>query len=369
MAERVFNFNPGPSTLPLEVLEEAQKNLVEYGDEGMSILEMSHRSAAFDSIINDCENRIRKIMNIDDNYDVLFLQGGASLQFAMLPYNLLLEGKTADYVNTGSWSKKAIKEAKKLGNVNVVASSEDKNFTYIPKDINFTENTAGSGHSAGSRYSAYVHITSNNTIAGTQWQTFPDIDTPLVSDMSSDIMSKKIDVSKFGIIYAGIQKNLGPAGATLVIIRKDLIGICNEEVPSMLNYKTHSEKHSLFNTPPCFPIYIMQLVLKYIEKIGGLSEVEKINSKKAELIYNAIDASEGFFLGAAEKESRSKMNITFRLPTEELEKKFINEATAIKLHGLKGHRNVGGIRASCYNAMHMEGVEKLVDFMTEFRKK
>lgn len=356
MGERLFNFNAGPSTLPFPVLEEAQKNLIEYKAEGMSILEMSHRSKSFDAIIKDTEKRVRNVMNIPDNYHILFLQGGASLQFCMVPFNLFLNGKPADYVNTGVWSKKAITEAKKLGQVNVAADSADKNFSYIPKDINFSE------------VSAYVHITSNNTIFGTQWAAFPETTSPLVADMSSDIMSKKVDVSKFGIIYAGAQKNLGPAGVTLVIIRNDLIGLCDEKVPTMLNYKTHAEKGSLFNTPPCFAIYVVQLVLKEIERIGGLDEVEKINDKKAALIYRAIDEPPDFYKGTAEKDSRSKMNLTFRLPSEDLEKKFITEGLKKKLHGIKGHRSVGGIRASIYNAMPMEGVEKLVEFMSEFKK-
>jgi len=334
MGERLFNFNAGPSTLPVPVLKEAQKNLVEYADEGMSILEMSHRSKAFDAIIKDTEKRVRTVMNVPDNYHILFLQGGASLQFCMVP----------------------ITEAKKLGQVNVAASSDDKNFTYIPKDIKFNPD------------SAYIHITSNETIGGIQWATFPETPSPLVVDMSSDIMSRKVDVSKFGIIYAGAQKNLGPAGVTLVIIRKDLVGLCGEKVPTMLNYKTHAEKESLFNTPPCFAIYVVQLVLKEIERLGGLGEVEKTNDKKAGLIYKAIDESPDFYKGTAEKDSRSKMNLTFRLPSEDLEKKFIEEGLKKKLHGLKGHRSVGGIRASIYNAMPVEGVEKLVEFMSEFKK-
>ncbi|MFH1957224.1 MAG: 3-phosphoserine/phosphohydroxythreonine transaminase [bacterium] len=356
MGERLFNFNAGPSTLPVPVLEEAQKNLVEYEAEGMSILEMSHRSKPFDAIMKDTEKRVRSVMNVPDNYHVLFLQGGASLQFCMVPFNLLLNGKTADYVNTGVWSKKAIAEAKKLGQVNVAAGSDDKNFSYIPKDIKFSGGAA------------YAHITSNNTIFGTQWAAFPATASPLVADMSSDIMSRKIDVSKFGIIYAGAQKNLGPAGVTLVIIRKDLVGLCDEKVPTMLNYKTHADKGSLFNTPPCFAIYVVQLVLKEIERLGGLGEVEKINAKKAALIYKAIDESPDFYKGTAEKDSRSKMNLTFRLPSEDLEKKFIAEGLKKKLHGLKGHRDVGGIRASVYNAMPLEGAEKLVEFMSEFKK-
>lgn len=358
MSVRLFNFNPGPSTLPLEVLEDAEKNIVEYAGEGMSILEMSHRAKSFDAIMKDTEARVRSLMNVPENYDVLFLQGGASLQFCMVPYNLLKDGKSADYVNTGAWSKKAIVEAKKIGNVNVAASSEDKNFSYIPRDIQFNENAA------------YVHITSNNTIFGTQWQEFPLISSqsPLVIDMSSDIMSRKIDVSKFGVIYAGAQKNIGPAGVTLVIIRKDLIGNCPDSVPTMLNYKTHSDKESLFNTPPCFAIYIVQLVLKHIEKNGGIDKVEEVNNKKASLLYEVISKYGDFYKGTAEKGSRSTMNVTFRLPSEELEKKFVEDGLKRDLHGLKGHRSAGGIRASIYNAMPLEGIERLVDFMKEFKE-
>ncbi|MEA3505993.1 MAG: 3-phosphoserine/phosphohydroxythreonine transaminase [Elusimicrobiota bacterium] len=357
MSKRLFNFNAGPSTLPLKVLKEVKKNVVEYGKKGLSILEMSHRSDAFEAIVNDAKQSVKSLMKVPDNYEILFLQGGASMQFCMVPYNLLKDGETVDFVNTGSWTNKAIKEAKKFGNVNIAASSEDKGFSYIP------EVTA----SQFSDNAEYVHITSNNTIAGTQWADFPETPSPLVADMSSDIMSRNVDVSKFGIIFAGAQKNIGPAGVTLVIIRKDLIGNCPESVPTMLNYETHAKKNSMFNTPPCFPIYVVQLVLKNLLKLGGIDKMEEINNEKAGLIYDAIDAGD-YYTGKSERNSRSKMNVTFRLPSEELEAKFIAEGLEKGLHGLKGHRSVGGVRASIYNAMPLEGVEKLVGFMGDFKK-
>lgn len=356
---RIFNFNPGPAAIPLEVLEEAQGELLNFKDSGMSVTEISHRSKTFDAVINDAIERTKRLLKIDDRFRVLFIQGGASMQFCMIPMNFLFGSKTADYVNTGTWSTKAIKEAELLKkNISVVASSEDKNFSYIPKNIQFNSDAV------------YAHITSNNTIKGTQFDKFPETgNVPIVSDMSSDIMSRPLDMSKFGLIYAGAQKNLGPAGVCMVIIREDMLEMVPDSLPSMLKYTTYSSKNSLYNTPPCFAIYMVQLVLKWIEeKIGGLEKMEAFNKKKAGLLYDFFDSSD-FYRGTAEKDSRSMMNITFRLPSEELEKKFVSEADNNKLGGLKGHRSVGGCRASIYNAMPMEGIEALVDFMKDFAAK
>ncbi len=359
MAKRVINFNPGPAALPLPVLEEIQGELLNYRGCGMSVLEISHRSDTFTSIIEDAEERLRRLMGINDDYTVLFLQGGASFQFAMVPMNLLDGERFADYVNTGTWSTKAIKEARIQGKkINVVASSEDRDFTYIPREINFTEGAT------------YVHITSNNTIKGTQWAEFPDTNgIPIVSDMSSDILSRKIPVEKFGLIYAGAQKNLGPAGVTVVIIRRDFLEIVPDSLPTMLKYTTFAEKKSLFNTPPCFAIYVVQLVLKWLEEtVGGVEKVEEINRQKAKILYELIDSGD-FYRGTAQPDSRSIMNVTFRLPSPELEAKFIEEAAANGLTGLKGHRSVGGCRASIYNATSLAAVQTLVDFMDSFAKK
>ncbi len=359
MSKRVINFNPGPAALPLPVLEEIRDELLNYKGCGMSVLEISHRSDTFTSVIEDAEKRLRRLMGLGDDFTVLFLQGGASFQFAMIPMNLLGGDRHADYVNTGTWSTKAIKEAKIQGKkINVVASSEDKDFTYIPGEIEFTEGAT------------YVHITSNNTIKGTQWAQFPDTGgIPIVCDMSSDILSREIPVEKFGLIYAGAQKNLGPAGVTVVIIRRDLLELVPEDLPTMLKYTTFSEKKSLFNTPPCFAIYVVQLVLKWLEEtVGGVDKIEEINRQKAKILYELIDSSD-FYRGTAEPNSRSVMNVTFRLPTPELEAKFIEEAAANGLAGLKGHRSVGGCRASIYNATSLSAVQTLVDFMDGFAKK
>lgn len=356
---RVLNFNPGPAAIPLEVLEEIQGEFLNFKGSGMSITEISHRSKPFDDVINDAIERTKRLLKLDDRFKVLFIQGGASMQFCMIPMNLLDDGKSADYVNTGTWSTKAIKEAQLLKkNIKVVASSEDKNFSYIPENIKFNTDAV------------YAHITSNNTIKGTQFSTFPDTgNIPVISDMSSDIMSRPLDMDKFGLIYAGAQKNLGPAGVCMVIIREDMLERVPDTVPSMLKYTTYSSKNSLYNTPPCFAIYTVQLVLKWLEeKIGGLENMEKINQKKAAILYDFFDAST-FYRGTAEKNSRSLMNVTFRLPNEELEKAFVADATNNKFVGLKGHRSVGGCRASIYNAMPVEGIEALVDFMKVFESK
>ncbi len=356
--KRIFNFNAGPAALPLPVLKEIQSSLLNYNNCGMSVMEISHRSKYFDDIINDAVARTKRLLELDDRFHVLFIQGGASLQFAMIPMNFLGDGRTADYVNTGTWSTKAIKEAEiQKKQISVVASSEDKDFSYIPENIQFNENAT------------YVHITSNNTIKGTQWQEFPDTKgVPIVSDMSSDIMSRPLDMEKFGMIYAGAQKNIGPAGLCMVILREDLLQKAENGLPSMLKYSTYSSKNSMYNTPPCFGIYTVQLVLKWLEEeIGGLKAMEKRNISKAQYLYDFIDTSD-FYRATAEKKSRSLMNVTFRLPTEELEKKFIEKATENGLGGLKGHRSVGGCRASIYNATTPEAVEALVEFMKAFKK-
>ncbi len=343
-----YNFYAGPAILPYEVMKKAQEELLDFNGIGLSIMEISHRSKDFEAVIGTAEAKVRSLLGVPDNYSVLFLQGGASLQFGMIPMNLL-QGKKADYVNTGAWAKKAIKEAKLFGTVNIAGTSEDKNFNYIPDAV-------------------YVHVTSNETIGGIQYQIFPNTgNIPLIVDMSSDIFSRRIDVSKFGLIYAGAQKNMGPAGVTMVIMRNDLIEKCPDNVITMLSYKIHKEEKSLYNTPPCFAIYIVKLVLDWLEKNGGLKEMEATNNEKAKLLYDAID-SLSLYKGTANVKDRSKMNITFRLSSEELEDKFIKAATAQGLVGLKGHRSVGGCRASLYNAMSLEGVKILVDFMEKFAK-
>jgi phosphoserine aminotransferase len=359
MKGRIHNFNAGPAALPLPVLEEIQAELLNFRGSGMSITEVSHRSKWFDEVIEDAVARVRRLMKLPDSFRVVFLQGGASMQFCMIPMNLLPEGRSADYVDTGTWATKAIKEAKIQGKtVRVVASSEDKNFSYIPKNISFSADAT------------YVHLTSNNTIKGTQWASFPDTgEIPLISDMSSDILSKPFDPAPFGLIYAGAQKNLGPAGATLVIIRQDMLERVPEHLPTMLKYTTFVEKNSMFNTPPCFAIYTIQLVLKWLEEtIGGLENMAELNRQKADLLYQTIGRTD-FYAGTAEKESRSLMNVTFRLPTEDLEKEFIQKALENGMGGLKGHRSVGGCRASIYNATPLEAVKALVDFMEEFARR
>ena len=356
---RIFNFNAGPAALPLSVLEEVKESFLNFAGSGMSIIEMSHRSKLFDEVINDAVARAKRLLGLDDKYHVLFLQGGASLQFDMIPMNLLPDGKSADYVDTGTWSSKAIKEAQLMGkNVKVVASSKDKNYSYIPENVRFNADAV------------YAHITSNNTIKGTQWANFPDTGgIPLIADMSSDIMSRSFDPKPFGLIYAGAQKNIGPAGVCMVIIREDMLKTAPDDLPAMLKYTTFSSSNSLYNTPPCFSIYVIQLVLKWLEEtIGGLEKIEKVNKEKARLLYEAID-SDGFYKGTAEKGSRSLMNVTFRLHREELEAKFVQEATKDGLSGLKGHRSVGGCRASIYNATTLDAVKALTGFMKEFEKK
>jgi len=359
MDNRIHNFNPGPAALPLPVLQKIQRSFLNYDDSGMSITEISHRSKPFDEVINDAKARTMRLLKLDDRYDVLFIQGGASLQFSMIPMNFLPDDKVADYINTGTWSTKAIKEVNVLNKkVLVAGSSEDKNFSYIPKDLNLSSDAV------------YVHITSNNTIKGTQWHEFPNTQgIPIISDMSSDILSRPLDISPFGLIYAGAQKNLGPAGVCMVIIRKDLLERVPDNLPSMLKYTTYAQKNSLYNTPPCFAIYSVQLVLEWLEEtIGGLEKIHDMNVKKANLLYD-IMSDDGFYRGTAAPDSRSLMNVTFRLPSEDLEKRFVAEALEHGLGGLKGHRSVGGCRASIYNACEIKSVETLVEFMKAFEQK
>lgn len=356
---RVYNFSAGPAVLPEEVLEEASKEMLDYNSTGMSVMEMSHRSQAFQTIINEAEQDLRDLMNIPENYKVLFLQGGASQQFAMIPMNLM-KNKVADYIITGNWAKKAYQEASKYGQINIVASSKDENFTYIPdcSDLDISEDAD------------YVHICENNTIYGTKFNTLPNTKGKiLVSDISSCILSKPIDVTKYGILYAGAQKNVGPAGVTIVIIREDLISEdCLPGTPTMLQYKIHADKGSLYNTPPTYGIYICGKVFKWLKKLGGLEAMEELNIKKANILYDYLDESD-LFKGTVRKEDRSLMNVPFVTGDSDLDTKFVKEAKEAGFENLKGHRTVGGMRGSIYNAMPIEGVEALVTFMKEFEAK
>ncbi len=356
---RIHNFNAGPAALPLPVLEEIQENFLNFAGTGMSITEISHRSKPFEEVLNDAVERTRRLLGLDGRYHVLFVQGGASLQFCMIPMNLLADGRSADYVDTGTWAGKAIQEAQILKkSIQVIASSKDRNYSYIPTGMRFNPDAA------------YVHITSNNTIKGTQWAQYPDTGgVPLVADMSSDIMSRPVDVGRFGLIYAGAQKNIGPAGVCMVILREDLLEGAVEGLPTMLRYSTYAGKNSLYNTPPCFAVYAVQLVLKWLEEtVGGLQKMAAINREKAELLYGAIDAG-GFYRATAEEGSRSMMNVTFRLPSEELEGRFVKEAQENGLGGLKGHRSVGGCRASIYNPTGLDALKALTQFMAEFARR
>jgi phosphoserine aminotransferase len=356
---RVFNFSSGPAVLPISVLETAQRDLLALPGVGMSILEISHRSKTFDDIFQQAADAVRQIAGIPDNYRILMLQGGASLQFSMVPMNLLVDGATADYVDAGSWGDKAIKEARRVGAVNVAASTKASNYNRIP-DASELRLTPGA---------AYVHITSNNTIEGTEYRSLPETGSvPLVCDASSDIFSRPIDISRYGLIYAGAQKNLGPAGVTVVIIREDLLARSKNSLPSMLSYKVHADNDSHYNTPNTFGIYILGLTMRWLQSLGGLPSIARINEAKAAKLYAELDRTD-FYRGTAEKESRSLMNVTFRLPTGDLEKAFIKDALAEGLDGLAGHRSVGGVRASIYNAFPEEGVDALVGFMREFERK
>ncbi len=358
---RVHNFGAGPAVLPEPVLEQVRSELLDYQGTGMSVLEMSHRSPAFEAIIRRAEADLRSLAGLTDDHAVLFLQGGASLQFAMVPMNLRPVGASADYLITGHWSKTALKEAEKLGAVRVAGSSEAARFDRIP----------AAGELVLDAKAAYLHFTSNNTIYGTEWavEPSPPAGVPLVCDGSSDVLSRPIDFGRYGLLYAGAQKNLGPAGATVVIVRRDLLGRVPTGLPVMLDYRFQAENKSLYNTPPCFAVYVLGLVLRWMIDLGGLPEVARRNEAKAALLYRAIDESDGFYRGHARPDSRSRMNVTFRLPSEDLEGAFVKEATAAGLDGLKGHRSVGGLRASLYNALPVASVQALVDFMGDFRRR
>ena len=356
---RIHNFSAGPATLPLPVLEQIQRDMLSLPGVGMSVLEISHRSAPFDEIIEGAEADLRRLAGVPDGYHVLFLQGGASLQFSMVPMNLLPAGGSADYIVTGVWAQKAVKEAKRVGGVKIAASTEADNFTHVPQQGELKLDPAA----------AYVHYTTNNTIYGTQFHYVPEVaNVPLVADASSDIFSRPIDASKYGLIYAGAQKNLGPAGLTIVIVRDDLLKRTPATLPTMLQYGVHAENKSMYNTPPVFAIYVTRLVLAWLVRQGGLEAIERVNARKADALYAEIDRT-GFYRGHARPDSRSRMNVTFRLPSEELEKKFVKESTAAGLDGLKGHRSVGGLRASLYNAFPESGVQALVQFMQEFERR
>jgi phosphoserine aminotransferase len=353
---KVHNFSAGPGILPQEVLQQASEACLNFDGLNLSLLEISHRSKNYEKVMLEARNTVKELFEVGDEYEVLYLGGGASLQFAMIPYNLLREGGSAAYVNTGVWATKAIKEAKLIGNTNVIASSEDKKFTYVPKGYKIPSDAD------------YLHITSNNTIYGTQMKDFPKCDIPLVCDMSSDIFSRKVDASKFALIYAGAQKNMGPAGSTMVMVRKDVLGKTGRKMLSMLDYQVHIKGDSMYNTPPVFPIYVTLLTLQWLKKNGGIAWIEKLNQQKADAIYNEIDRN-SLFYGTVEKADRSNMNVCFLLNKPELETEFDKFCKEANLSGLRGHRDVGGFRASLYNALPLESVHVLVDVMKEFEKK
>ncbi|MCB0217110.1 MAG: 3-phosphoserine/phosphohydroxythreonine transaminase [Caldilineae bacterium] len=360
MPQRVINFNPGPAALPLPVLEQVQAELLDFEGTGMSILESSHRAPAFDAVNTEAQALLRRLMGLPEGYQVLFLQGGASLQFAMLPMNLLGPDQHGDYVNTGVWSGKAIKEAEIVGRARLAGSGEAEGFRRIPEPDEVVWDPAA----------RYAHYTSNNTIYGTQWHRLPEVgDLPLICDMSSDILSRPIEAARYAMIYAGAQKNLGPSGLTVVIIRDDLVEAGRADIPSMLQYRIHAAKRSLYNTPNTFGIYCLWRCLQHVERLGGVPAVEAENRAKQALLYATIDASEGFYRGTADPASRSWMNATLRLPDEALEQRFVAEAAAAGMVGLKGHRSAGGIRVSMYNAVPLAGVERLVDFMQDFKRR
>lgn len=357
--KRAYNFNAGPAALPFPVLLKAQEEILDFQGTGMSLMELSHRGKEYEAVHNNAADLLKELLSIPEDYDVLFLQGGASLQFAMVPMNFLPAGKKAGYVMTGSWSEKALKEAALFGETFIAGSSKDNKYRHIPKqeELKYDQDTA------------YLHITSNNTIYGTQWQNLPDTgQIPLVADMSSDILSKPFDVSKFALIYAGAQKNLGPSGVTVAIVKKSFLETANTGLTTMLKYSTHAKDNSLYNTPPTFGIYMLGLVLSWAKEIGGLQEITRRNQEKASLIYDSIDSSNGFYIGHAQKDSRSLMNITFRLKDEELENKFLAQAKKEGFVGLNGHRSVGGCRASTYNAVTYEACKALSDLMNQFIK-
>ena len=355
--QRIYNFSAGPSMLPVPVLEKAAAQMLNYEGSGMSVMEMSHRSKAYEGIIQGTEAALRRVLGIPDNYKVLFCQGGATMQFSAIPLNLTRRGK-ADYIVTGNFSNLAMKEATKFTTVNIAGTSKEANFTYIPKGDQLELDPRAS----------YFYYCANNTVYGTEYHAYPETgDVPLVADMSSDILSKPVDVSQFGLIYAGVQKNMGPAGMAVVIVRDDLLGHFRENMPVLLDYKLMADKQSMYNTPPCYTIYMVGLVLEWVESLGGLTEMAKRNEKKAKLLYDYLDSSE-FYQAVAAKEDRSLMNVTFRTGNEELDAKFAKEAGAAGMSNLKGHRSVGGMRASIYNAMPIEGVEALIAFMKQFEQ-
>ncbi|MFT4416728.1 3-phosphoserine/phosphohydroxythreonine transaminase [Fredinandcohnia humi] len=356
--KRAHNFNAGPSALPIEVLNRAQKELLNYKGTGMSIMELSHRSKEYDEVHEKAITYLRTLLRVPDNYHVLFLQGGASLQFSMIPLNFLSSTSSAEYVLTGVWSEKALEEAEKVGKASVVTSSKHTNYNYIP---DFSENQV-------SKDSAYVHLTSNNTIFGTQWSTYPEITkAPLIADMSSDILSREINIDQFSLLYAGAQKNLGPSGVTVVILKDELLQKANPNLPTMLDYNTYVNSNSLYNTPPTFSIYMLSLVLEWVLEQGGVPAIEATNNKKAALLYDCIDSSDGFYNAHAKPGSRSTMNVVFTLPSDELTKQFLEKSNELGFVGLNGHRSVGGCRASIYNAVPYESCEELVDFMKSFK--
>ncbi|WP_010283523.1 3-phosphoserine/phosphohydroxythreonine transaminase [Bacillus timonensis] len=356
--QRAYNFNAGPSALPLEVLNRAQAELLNFKGTGMSVMELSHRSKEYDQVHQQAISDLRSLLRIPDDYHVLFLQGGASLQFSMIPMNFLTPGKTADYILTGSWSQKALDEANKHGETHVLATSKEEKYSYIP-EIDVTNHSINS---------AYVHITSNNTIYGTQWETYPTYENvPLIADMSSDILSREININQFDMIYAGAQKNLGPSGVTVAIIKDSLLKQGNSNLPTMLDYNTHVKSNSLYNTPPTFSIYMLSLVLDWVKQQGGVPAIEAKNNEKAALLYNTIDDSDGFYKAHAKTGSRSIMNVSYTLPNEELTKKFLTQAKEKGFIGLNGHRSIGGCRASIYNAVPYESVEALASFMEVFK--
>jgi phosphoserine aminotransferase len=360
MTERIYNFSAGPATLPIEVLERAKSELLSHTDSGMSVMEISHRSKQFETILENARQKIKELLDLPENYRVLFLQGGASLQFSMIPMNFLPPNQTADYIVTGVWGKKAVAEARKIGNVNIVFSGEESGFRSVPtqEELNFTADAA------------YVHYTSNETIDGVEFHY--DLDAggiPVVCDASSNVMSRTIDAEKYALIYAGAQKNLGPSGVTLVVLRDDLLGKIPDGLPSLLDYRVFVKEGSMPNTPNTWGVYLLDLVCDWLKAKGGVAAMQRENEAKAKLLYNALDQSDGFYRPHAEREARSLMNVTFRLPSEELEERFCSEAEARNLSGLKGHRSVGGVRASIYNAMPRGGVAVLVEFMNDFAAK
>lgn len=352
---KVHNFSAGPAILPQSAIDASIEALKNFAGTGLSLLEVSHRGKEFEAVMEESRAIVKELFNVPDGYAIIFLGGGASLQFSMIPYNLLDENETSAYVNTGVWASKAIKEAQLFGNVNVIASSEEKNFSYIPKGYNIPTDAK------------YLHITSNNTIYGTQMHAFPESPIDVVCDMSSDIFSRPVDVSKFALIYAGAQKNMGPAGVTLVIVREDILGKVTRKIPTMLNYKTHIKEGSMFNTPPVFPIYVSLQTMKWVKEMGGVAAMEKRNTEKAETLYNEIDRNP-LFEGTCAVEDRSKMNVTFVLKDSSLEDEFMALCKQNKLSGLKGHRSVGGFRASLYNALELDSVKALVAAMQQFEQ-